>query len=81
MLKFNLKRLALFPLLPAAGDVLAHPGSHAEFGGWEQVAHFLSNPDHVGMLVGGGTGFAGNGYLERRAREVSHAHTTSRLRV
>lgn len=52
MLKLNIKRLALFPLLPAAGDVLAHPGSHAEFGSWEQVAHFLSNPDHIGIVTG-----------------------------
>ena len=47
------KTVASLSLLTLAGNVAAHPGSHAAFTGWEQVTHFISNPDHVAMLMAG----------------------------
>lgn len=36
----------------ASTAVMAHPGEHADFHAWEAFVHFVSNPDHVGILVG-----------------------------
>ena len=47
------KTVASLSLLTLAGNVAAHSGSHAAFTGWEQVTHFISNPDHVAMLMAG----------------------------
>lgn len=52
MLKLNTKRLAPLPFLLVVGNAPAHPGSHAEFSGWESVSHFLSSPTHAGLATG-----------------------------
>ena len=47
------KTVASLSLLTLAGNVAAHNGSHAAFTGWEQVTHFISNPDHVAIIMAG----------------------------
>lgn len=34
-----------------SGQVLAHPGSHAEFSSWEQLAHYFSQPYHLAGVI------------------------------
>lgn len=48
-----LKTVVSLSLLTLAGNVAAHPGSHAAFTGWEQVTHFISQPDHISMVIAG----------------------------
>ncbi len=47
-----MKRLAiLFAILP--GVALAHPGGHAQNGVLTNLAHLLTEPDHLLMLAEG----------------------------
>ncbi len=62
-----MKRLLLLPALLAAPAVQAHPGLHV-MGFWENLAHHLTEPDHLALLaavVAGGT------LLWRRSRRRS----------
>jgi hydrogenase/urease accessory protein HupE len=58
MRKQTVQALASLPLLLVAGNAVAHPGSHGEIHGWDMVVHFLTNPDHVGVIVGGALALA-----------------------
>lgn len=51
MLKPNSNRLVLLALLPLADEVLAHPGPHANLGGWGLLEHFFSSPVHFGTVA------------------------------
>lgn len=53
MTKQIVQSLASLLLLLVVGNAIAHPGSHGEVHGWDALVHFLTNPDHVGILVGG----------------------------
>lgn len=37
--------------LLSSSVALAHPGSHSDLATWDQVAHYLSSPYHLTLLL------------------------------
>ena len=52
MWKSVAKYSAALPVVLVSTPVMAHVGEHAGMQGWEGVVHFMTQPNHLGILLG-----------------------------
>ncbi len=53
MQKRHVQTFMSVSLLGLAGNAAAHPGYHGDLQSWDKLLHFISQPDHVNMIVTG----------------------------